>query len=262
MGEQRYNAEAETSPTVRVWWKGVPFVHKDSAPLDLLSDILSGRTGRLYKALIMGKQIANEGQASIDTRKYAGIFELECVVKDGQDPAAVEKGIDEEIARLQKEPVPADELLKVKNQFKATAYRRLSSPFFIAVQLMVYDALGDWHYINNAPEKADAVTAADIQRVASSYLTRENRTVGVFLRKPGPASAEDPEIAALPAQAQAMVRQGLKQIEAESDPDKLRQCMDQMRTMSGQAPPELKPALDFLMKKAEARLAALSAEKK
>jgi predicted Zn-dependent peptidase len=264
LGEQRYGASAETSPTVRIWWKGVPFVHKDAAALDLLSDILSGRTGRLYKGLVLGKQVANEAQASVDIRKYAGIFELESVVKDGKDPAEVEKAIDEEIARIQKDPLPAEELQKVKNQFKANAYRRLSSPFFIAVQLMVYDALGDWKYINNAAEKADAVTAADIQRVAETYLTRENRTVGVFLRKEkeGSAEAEDPAVAALSPAAQTMVRQGLKQIEAETSADKLRQGMAQMKAMAAQAPPEFKPGIDLLLKKAEERLAVLEGGKK
>ena len=264
LGEQRYSASAETSPTVRIWWKGVPFVHKDAAALDLLSDILSGRTGRLYKGLVLGKQIANEAQASVDIRKYAGIFELESVVKDGKDPAEVEKAVDEEIAKIQKDPLPAEELQKVKNQFKANAYRRLSSPFFIAVQLMVYDALGDWRYINNAAEKADAVTAADIQRVAQTYLTKENRTVGVFLRKEGAAAdgAEDPEVAALPPAAQAMVRQGLKQIEGETDAAKLREGLTQMKTMAGQAPPEFKPGIDLLLKKAEERLAVLEGGKK
>ena len=42
LGEKRFNAEAETSPTVRVWWKTVPALHKDTPALDLLSDILSG----------------------------------------------------------------------------------------------------------------------------------------------------------------------------------------------------------------------------
>jgi predicted Zn-dependent peptidase len=55
IGEKRYNAEAETSPTVRIWWKGVPLLHKDTPALDLLSDILSGRTGRLYKGLVLGR---------------------------------------------------------------------------------------------------------------------------------------------------------------------------------------------------------------
>jgi predicted Zn-dependent peptidase len=256
LGEQRYGASAETSPTVRIWWKGVPFVHKDAAALDLLSDILSGRTGRLYKGLVLGRQIANAATASVDIRKYAGIFTLESVVKEGKDPASVEAGIDEEIAKLQKEPLSAEELQKVKNQFKANAYRRLSSPFAIAVQLMVYDALGDWHYINSAAEKADAVTPADILRVTQTYLTKENRTVGVFLRKESAAPA-DPALAALSPAAQAMVRQGLKQIEGETDVEKVRQGMDQMKAMSSQAPPEFLPGIVLLLKKAEERLAVL-----
>jgi predicted Zn-dependent peptidase len=188
LGEKRYNAEAETPPTVRVWWHGAPFVHRDRTPLDLLSDLLTGRTGRLYKGLVLGRQIANEVEASVDLKKYAGAFEIEGVVKEGKDPAEVEAAIHEEIARVQNEPVPAEELQKIKNQGKASAYRRLSSPFSIAIQLLYYDGLGDWKYINSYADEVDAVTAADIQRVARAYLTRENRTVGVFLRKAAPAA--------------------------------------------------------------------------
>jgi predicted Zn-dependent peptidase len=187
LGEKRYLAEAETPPTVRVWWHAVPFVHRDRTPLDLVSDLLTGRTGRLYKGLVLGRQIANEVQASVDLKKYAGAFQVESVVKEGKDPAAVEAAIHEEIARLQNEPVPADEMQKVKNQGKASAFRRLSSPFSIAIQLLYYEGLGDWRFINSYADEVDAVTAADIQRVARAYLTRENRTVGVFLRKQMPA---------------------------------------------------------------------------
>jgi predicted Zn-dependent peptidase len=261
LAERRFNAEAETSPTVRVWWKGVPFVHKDEDALDLFTDILSGRTGRLYKGLVLGRQVANEVQASVDPRKYGGIVEIECVVKDGKEPAAVEQAVYEEIERLQKEPVPAEELQKVKNQAKANAFRRLSSPLSIAIQLLVYDGRGDWNYINTSPEKLDAVTAADLQRVAKDYLTKESRTVGIFLRKEGGA-AEDPEIAKLSPQAQAMARQGLKQIEAETDPASLQQGIAQMQQMAGQVPPEMKAAVDLLMKRAQEKLATLQGEKK
>ncbi len=261
IAEKRFNAEAETSPTVRIWWKGVPFVHKDAAALDLLTDILEGRTGRLYKGLVLGRQVANGVSASVDLRKYGGVFEVECVVKDGKEPAAVEQGVYEEIERLQKEPVAAEELQKVKNQAKANAYRRLASPISVAMQLMVYDALGDWTYINTSADRTDAVTAGDLQRVAKDYLTRETRTVAIFLRKEG-AIAEDPEIASLPAQAQAMVRQNLKQIEGETDVARLQEGIAQMQQMAGQAPPEMKPALDLMLKRAQERLTALSSEKK
>jgi len=261
IGEKRYNAEAETSPTVRIWWTGAPFVHRDMPALDLLSDVLTGRTGRLYKGLVLGRQIANEVSAGIDPRKYAGVFIIECTVKEDKDPAAVEAAVYEEIERLQRDPVPAEELQKVKNAYKANAYRRLASPFSIAIRLMNYDALGDWRYINTSPELADAVTADDIQRAAKAYLTRENRTVGVFLRKAG-AAPEDAEISKLPPAAQPMVRQALKEIEAETDAAKLQQMIAQLQGAAGQAPAEMKPAIDLILQRAGERLAALAAEKK
>jgi predicted Zn-dependent peptidase len=189
LGEKRYHAEAETPPTVRVWYHSVPFVHKDRTAADLLSDVLSGRTGRLYKAMVEGKALANEASASVDLKKYAGVFQVEAVVKDDKDPAEAERAIYAELDRLAKEPVPEAELQKVKNQAKANAYRRLSSPFFIALQLMYYDGLGDWKYINTYSDEVDRVTAADLQRVAAATFTKENRTVGVFLRKPGAGAA-------------------------------------------------------------------------
>jgi predicted Zn-dependent peptidase len=260
IAEKRFNAEAETSPTVRIWWKGVAFTHKDRSALDLLTDVLSGRTGRLYKGLVLGKQVANEVSASIDPKKYAGIVQMEAVVKDGKQPAEVEQALYDEIARLQNEAVPAEELQKVKNQAKANAYRRLSSPAFIHLQLMYYDGLGDWKYINTYADEIDAVTAADLQRVSRQYLTKENRTVGIFLRKEGSVPA-DPELAALPAPAQAMVKQSLQRIEAETDPAKLREGIAQMQAAAGQAPPEMKPAIDLIVKRAQERLAALEAKK-
>ena len=122
-------------------------------------------------------------------KKYAGVFQIEAVVKDGKDPAEAERAIDAELDRLAREPVPDAELQKVKNQAKANAYRRLSSPSFIHLQLMYYDGLGDWRYINTYSDEVDRVTAADLQRVARETFAKENRTVGVFLRK---AAAAEP----------------------------------------------------------------------
>lgn len=261
LAEKRFRAEAETSPTVRIWWHGVPFVHEDRTALDLLTDVLSGRTGRLYKGLVLGKQVANEAGASVDFKKYEGSVQVEAVVKDGKEPQAVEDAVYEEIARLAKEDVPADELQKVKNQAKANAYRRLSSPTFIMFQLLIYEGLGDWRYINTYADEVDRITAADLKRVAAQHLTRENRTVGIFTRKEGAAPA-DPEIAALPPQAQAIARQGLQQIEAEQDVEKLRQGLAQLEQGLGGAPPEIKPALELMLKRGRERLAALESGKK
>jgi predicted Zn-dependent peptidase len=261
IAEKRFNAEAETSPTVRIWWHAVPFAHKDRTVVDLVSDVLSGRTGRLYKGLVTGRQVANQTSASVDLKKYEGVFQVECTVKDGKDPAEVEQAIYDEVEKLKAEPLPADELQKVKNQAKANAFRRLSSPFYIALQLMVYDGFGDWRYINTYAEEVDRVIPADIQRVAREYFTRENRAVGIFLRKEGGAP-DDPELAALPAPAQVMARQQIAQIQAETDAAKLREGIAQMEQAKGQVPPEMKPVFDLILKRAQERLAALEGQKK
>jgi hypothetical protein len=196
----------------------------------------------------------------VDLRKYQGLFQVECVVKDGGDPAAVEAAVYEEIEKIQKEGVPADELQKVKNQGKAGAYRRLSSPFSIMVQLLQYDGLGDWSYINKYADEVEAVTSDDIQRVAREHFTKENRTVGVFLRKAGTAP-EDPELQALTPQARAMVSRGLDEIRSASDAASLRAAIAQLQGALQQAPEEMKPALAYLLKNAEERLATLGGEK-
>jgi len=264
IGEKRFSAEAETSPTVRVWYHAVPFMHKDRTVVDLVTDVLSGRTGRLYKGLVTGRQVANEASASVDLKKYDGLIQVESTVKEGKDPAAVEQAVYEELAKLEDEPLPAEELQKIKNQAKANAFRRLSSPFSIALQLMIYDGFGDWRYINTYAEEVDRVTAADIQRAAKQYFTKENRTVGVFVRKPGDAAAasDDPEVAALPAPAQAMARQQIARIQAETDVAKLREGIAQMEQGKGQVPAEMKPVFDLILKRAQEHLAALEGQKK
>ena len=214
----------------------MPFVHKDRTALDLLTDVLSGRTGRLYKGLVLGRQVANEVAASVDLKKYDGVVQIEAVVKDGKDPAAVEAAIYEEIERLQKEPVPAEELQKVKNQAKANAYRRLSSPSFIMFQLLIYDGPGRLAVHQHLRGRGGrGHRGGPPARGRAALRRRRTARSAIFLRKEG-AAPDDPELAALPAQAQAMARQGLQQIEAETDAAKLREGIAQMRAGHGQAP--------------------------
>ncbi len=106
-------------------------------------------------------------------------------VKEGHQPQEVEQGIYETIEKLKQEEVPAEELQKVKNNFAASEFRRLSSNFAILMQLIMNDGNGHWQEINEAGPKLQAVTAADIKRVANAYLTKENRTVAIYTRKPG-----------------------------------------------------------------------------
>ena len=183
LAEQRMLAHAETKPEVQIRYKTVPDGHVDDFPLTVLADILSGRTGRLYKSLVLESQVANEVQARHLTLKYEGYFELRGVSKPGKTPEEVEKGLLEEIEKLQKDLVDERELQKVKNQLSADNFRQLRSSFRILYQLMARDCYRGWQTINTDPPRIQAVTAEDIRRVARTYFKPEKKNVLIFHTK-------------------------------------------------------------------------------
>jgi predicted Zn-dependent peptidase len=100
--------------------------------------------------------------------------------------AEVEAAIYAEIERLKTEPVSAKELEKVLNNLDADLVRALRSNGGLASQLALFQTVaGDWRYTLKSREKIAAVTPADIQRVASAYFTKSNRTVATLVKKAG-----------------------------------------------------------------------------
>src|ERR1035437_3734282 len=190
LAEKRMNAEAEANPQVDILWHTVAFQHKDSYPLEILAQVLSTRTGRLYKGLVLGKGTATETYADQSSMKWEGFFNAGGEAKEGHTPEEVEQGIYDNIEKLKKEQVPPEELQKVKNNFAAAEYRRLSSNNPILMHLIRKEGEGYCREINDSGPKIQAVTAADVQRVAKQYFTKENRAVAVYVRKPGTQAKE------------------------------------------------------------------------
>ncbi|MEK7706681.1 MAG: insulinase family protein, partial [Verrucomicrobiota bacterium] len=190
--EKRMNAEAETNPQVDILWHTVPFGHKDSYALEIFGQVLATRTGRLYKGLVLGRELATETWADQRSQKWAGYFNAGGEAKDGHTPAEVEAAIYTEIEKLQRDEVPAEELQNVKNNFAAAEYRKLSSNMAILMHLIFNEGLGNWHEVNEAAAKYQAVTADDVKRVAKAYFTKENRAVAVYTRKAAAVKEEKP----------------------------------------------------------------------
>jgi predicted Zn-dependent peptidase len=255
---RRMDAEADTNPSVQVRWHTVPFVHKDVYALDLLAAVLNARTGRLYKSLVEDKAMAaGEPYALARHLKYSGYFELGAELSESAGHDAVEAALLAEIERIKKEPVGDRELQKVKNQSLADSFRRLQSNFFLLLQLLIYDGWGEWQYINESPGRLQAVTADDISRVANTYLTHEGLNVMRYHRKAG--TEEDPEIAALPAQQKAMVKQTLAQIAQVEDADQLGQFLAMMQAQASQVGPDDKAAFELIVRRLKERIDELGA---
>ena len=261
LAERRMNAECDCQPQVELLFHTVPFEHKDSYALDVLEGVLNGLSGRLHKGLVLDKKIAASASAGQRSLRYNGEFALDAEAKGEASPADLEAAILAELDRLQKEPVPAEELQKVKNQIAATAFRNLESPFYQLLQLLFYEGWGDWQFINSWADKTLAVSAADVQRVAQKYFAKENRTVASYLRKAG-AAAEPvpPELAGLSPQMQQGVMAQLRQIGQATDAQKLADALVQMSQQEAAVPPEMKPVLAVLQKAVRERLEELQAQ--
>ena len=182
-GEKRLNGEADVNPQLDILWHTVPFGHKDSYPLQVLAQVLSDDTGRLYKGLVLGSGVASDVAAAQNSMKWAGYFEITGQAADGHTPADVEQGVYTELDKLKHEAVPADELQKVKNKFAAEVFRNRETNMGILMGLLIDDGDCDWREFLEANDKLQAVTAADVLRVANEYFTKDNRAVATYTRK-------------------------------------------------------------------------------
>src|SRR5262249_29695021 len=165
----------------------------DDAVYDVLADLLSkGRTSRLYRSLVRDKQIAVAAEGgSFPGTKYPSLFYFFAVPVHGKTAADMATPIHEEIERLKTQDVSDDELKSVKTRAKADLVRGLGDNQGLAIQLGDYQArYGDWRELFRQIQRIEAVTKADIRRVANKTFSEENRTVGrVETAAPPPAPA-------------------------------------------------------------------------
>lgn len=254
--EMRMNAACDCQPQIEVRYHTVPFAHEDSYALQMLAAILNGRTGRLYKNMVEGKEIASSAFANSDERRYGGAFSFRAETKGDATPEQLEEAWDEIVEDLKNNLVPEQELQKVKNQSLANSYRRLQSNFFLLIQLALYEAQGDWEYINAQPDLLQRVTPRDIIQVANKYFTDTNRAVATYERLPDSAKV-DPALLAIDPQFRQMAKQTVARINSVNDVDELMQMRTMMDARAGETPAQLKPAIDYIREKLEARIEAL-----
>ena len=164
--------------------------------------------------------------------------------------------MDKELDKLKKEPVSAEELQSVKNRYLASAYRQLTSNFLVMIRYGVADGTADWRMADRIDDAVQTITAADVQRVANTYFAKENRAVAIWTRKGG-SEPEDPALAGMSAQAKGMIKQMLGRIDSATDSAQLQTMLGRLDSMSGQLPPEMKPAIDYIRTKCEARMQQL-----
>ncbi|MEQ8770551.1 MAG: pitrilysin family protein [Phycisphaerales bacterium] len=259
-----FEGSCDCQPQAQIAYQGVPYGHADAPVLDVIADLLNGRTGRLYKSMIEGAEIASSASATNYTLKYEGAFMIDAQVKGSTKPAALRDAIAAEFERLRTEPVSDRELQKVKNQARADAVRGLQDNMGMLQQILAVEAYGSWEDINEYPDLIDAVTPDDIMRVANEYFDA-GEAVALYTRNESGGSVSitmEEALNAVPEGMREQVKfqldQQLAALSAASIED-LEQGLVQIEAQKTMIPETMMPMMDYLIQEINVRLDELRA---
>ena len=187
MGERRIFVKKEAQlPTILMAYHVPNLRDPDSYVLEVIATLLSGgKSSRLYQNLVREKRLVLSADADYSLLSHDPyLLYLSAEPLPNKETAEVEKALDQEIERLQKEWVSERELEKVKNQMEASFVFGQDSIFYQAMVLAQHEIAFSWRAIDDYLPLIRKVTPEDIQRVAKKYLILDNRTVGILIPLP------------------------------------------------------------------------------
>jgi len=164
-----------SSPRLFISWPTASVKNDDQYALSSLGSILTGsRTARLTKALVYDRQLAATVSGGQNSLEDAGTFNITITPRPNVSLTQLETITDSIIDRIKREGPTADEVTRAKAgdelQFISGLESNLNKAFTLANS---QDFFGDpGHSFQVDYPKQQAVTAADIKRVAAKYLTK------------------------------------------------------------------------------------------
>jgi zinc protease len=168
-------------PRLYYAWRTVKAFHEDDAPLDVAAYVLAGdKNSRLYKRLVYDMQVAQDVSAFSNGQRLDGGFQIVVTPKPGHTPAEMAKLVNEELQKLMRDGITDRELARAQNSTRVQFLDRIASDLGKADQLNFYNYfVGTPDYARQDAARYDKVTAADVKRVASTYLAKPRVTLTV-----------------------------------------------------------------------------------
>ncbi len=184
LGERRVTIEEQSQPFIFIGYHVYDAGHPDTPVVEAIADILGqGRSSRLNVRLVKDDKLAVFAGSftGLPGDRYPGLLTLVGVPNKDISHADLEAGIYEEIDRIVNEGITSQELDGFKTRARASFIKGLESNGGIAGQLCYAETvLGDWRELFRQLDRIDAVTPADVQRVAGEIFEKSNRTVGII----------------------------------------------------------------------------------
>jgi len=199
--EKRMYGEGPSPTSLQMMFHTPHAGQLDEAPLSVLASVLGsgggggfrgrrgggGGTGRLYKLLVVEKQLAVSVSASSRAQWYVGAFQFRAEPRFDKkvQPEDLEKEIWAEIEKIKKEGVTPEEIQKAKNKFEARFIRSLSSTSGLARTLGRAELHRGWNSVITDLDDLKKVTNDDVKRVAAKYFVKDNSLTAIYKRQGG-----------------------------------------------------------------------------
>ncbi len=212
-GTIRERAE-DRVPQARLYkvWNVPGWATQDAQQLQLIASLLSsGKSSRLYKRLVYDDQIATNVVAYLDRREIASLFVIEATAKPGGNLDAIEKAVDEELAKFVAQGPTEPELQRAKTQWESRFIRGIEriggfgGKSDILAQNAVYAGRPDFY--KTTIQWTRSATPAELKSCATTWLTDGQYVLDIYpfanyttappdttLRKKLPATGEPPAV--------------------------------------------------------------------
>jgi zinc protease len=171
-------------PRVYMAWHTVPAYAPDDAALDVLGVILAnGKGSRLFKRLVYEQQIAQDTNASHQSREIAGAFQITATAKPGKAIGDIAKIVDEEVAKLKGAPPSQEEMERALNEIESSFIYDIQTILRKADQLNAYNTYRNQsNYFEQDLARYRKLTPADVQNAAQKYLIDKRVVLTVMPR--------------------------------------------------------------------------------
>jgi zinc protease len=206
-GERRFTVKRGADlPKIAIAYHIPKSASPDSYALEVAASVLGDekrQSSRLYKRLV-DNGMASDCYAYNYSLRDPSLFMVQATATPGTASEKIERAFDEQLHELAAKPVSDAELDKAKKYVWKRMKLDAADPTGVSSQLAEAIAAVDWRWWVNFEKNIKAVTAADVQRVASQYFTKDNSTVGYYYPV-HPPSAEQPPAPSGPPSAQGLL---------------------------------------------------------
>ncbi|MGA2450885.1 MAG: pitrilysin family protein [Polyangiaceae bacterium] len=195
--EERVTSVRKPTATEKllIGYKGPALGDADHAAMTVLSEVLcGGRASRLYRLLVIERELASDVRAWVSTFRDPGLFECTATARSGHTTAEMQEVIDRAVESLRADVIGENELTRAKARLELGLWQQLETIPGKAEQIGFFESvLGDPGHAFQRVDAYRRTTTSDVRRAARRYLAREARTIVRVLpdpsATPGPATS-------------------------------------------------------------------------